>query len=164
MPKNLPKRDPSAAYVRQAISARRVAGRKCACGEERPGALVSEKDPIICYECLSRENGRATVEDHHVAGAANNPTTIPVPGNDHRADLNAAQYDWPKKTLENPEGSPLLARAGCIRGYIDTNDYLIRQFVQADPEFYECLDAFLTEKFGPQWWVNTRLEKFAPKR
>jgi len=163
MPKKRPQRDPSAAYVRQAIAARRIGDRQCVCGEGRPWALVWERDPVTCYECLSKQEGKATVEDHHVAGRANDPGTITVPANDHRAELNTPQYDWPKKTLQNSEGSPLLARAGCIRGYVDTNDYLIRKYVLPDPEFYELLDAFLTDKFGPRWWTNTELEKFVPK-
>jgi hypothetical protein len=164
MRKKRPQRDPSAVYVRDAIAMRRISGRQCACGEARPWALVLKGGTVVCFECLNKKDGKATVENHHVAGEANHFSTITIPANDHRAELNAPQYDWPKKTLENPDGSPLLARAGCIRGYVDTNDYLIKTFLQADPEFYECLDAFLTDKLGPQWWVNTELEKYAPKR
>jgi hypothetical protein len=164
MPKKRPQRDPSAVYVRQTIAARRIAGRQCVCGEARPWALVSKGDSVVCFECLQKQEGKATDEPHHVAGRANHPGTITVPTNDHRTELSGPQYDWPKLTLENREGSPLLARAGCIRGYVDTNDYLIKTFVLADPEFYECLDAFLTKKLGPRWWVNTEVEKYMPKR
>jgi hypothetical protein len=27
----------------------------------------------------------------------------------------------------------------------------------------EALDAFLTERLGPEWWVGTEMEPFAPK-
>ena len=105
-----------------------------------------------------------TDDEHHPAGAANNPMTMPVPVNDHRAELSVAQADWPKQTLENPEGSPLLARAACIRGYSDTNVYLMEKLLLPHADFCELLDAFLTEKFGPEWWLNTELERFKPRR
>ena len=41
------------------------------------------------------------IDEHHPAGRANDPTTTPVPVNDHCAELNPAQEDWPKETLEN---------------------------------------------------------------
>ena len=104
------------------------------------------------------------MDNHHPAGDANDATTIAVPVNDHRGELSVAQYDWPKKTLENPDGSPLLARAACIRGFVDTNYYLVEKLLLPGPEFYELLDALLTEKFGTKWWTNTELEKFVPRR
>jgi hypothetical protein len=51
------------------------------------------------------------MDAHHVAGKANSPITVPVPVNDHRACLSVAQADWPKSTLMNAHGSPLLAAA-----------------------------------------------------
>jgi hypothetical protein len=164
MLKKRPQGDPSAAYLRKAIAERWTGDRKCACGEDRPEALIRKSDPAECHKCQRKRTGKTTFDNHHPAGEANNPTTTPIPVNDHCADLNVAQRAWPKQTLDNPEGSPLLARAACIRGYMDTNDYLIDKLVQPDPEFYELLDAFLTVKFGTKWWVNTPLEKFAPER
>jgi hypothetical protein len=79
-------------------------------------------------------------DNHHPAGDANNPTTTPIPVNDHRAVLNVAQYDWPQQTLENPDSSPLLARAACIRGYLDTNEYLMDKLLREDLEFLEKLN------------------------
>jgi len=65
---------------------------------------------MICAECQRKKKGQNIVDNHHPFMKANDPsTTIPVPVNDHRADLNEAQNDWPKKTRENPDGSPLLA-------------------------------------------------------
>jgi hypothetical protein len=164
MPKKLPQRDPSAAYVRKTIAERRIGYRKCACGESRPEGLIPASDPITCHACQRKKEGKTTEDDHHPAAEANNPTTIRVPVNDHRADLSVAQYDWPKKTLENPDGSPLLARAACIRGFVDTNYYLMMKLLLPGPEFYELLDALLTEKFGSKWWTRTELEQLAPKR
>jgi hypothetical protein len=164
MPKKPPQRDPSAAYVRKTIAARRTGNRKCACSESRPEALIPDNEPISCYACQRKKEGKIVEDDHHPAAEANDSTTIPVPVNDHRANLSVAQYDWPKRTLENPDGSPLLARAACIRGFVDTNYYLMVKLLLPGPEFYELLDALLTEKFGPKWWTRTELEKFAPKR
>jgi hypothetical protein len=95
-----------------------------------------------------------------VAGKANDPTTIPVDVNDHRAELSPAQDDWPTETLENREGNPLLASAARDRGLVDTNDY----FLTRNAEMMECLNAYLVNKLGPDWWKNTPLEQYAPKR
>jgi hypothetical protein len=78
--------------------------------------------------------------------------------------LSDEQYDWPKRTLENPSGSPLLAAAGCIRGFVDMIHYLIEEFLLWIPVFLEALDACLERVLGPKWWVGTELEQFAPKR
>jgi len=99
-----------------------------------------------------------------VAGEANNSATIPTPANDHIAELNAAQYDWPKQTLENSDGCPLLAAAGCVRGFIDYLYYIVDKFLVWIPEMLELLSAFLKDKLGPKWWVGTKLEKFATRR
>jgi hypothetical protein len=89
---------------------------------------------------------------------------MPVPVNDHRAYLSAAQYNWPKETRENPDGSPLLAGAACIRGSVDTIVYLIQNLLLWVAEMLEMLDAFLVKKLGSKWWANTELEQFKPKR
>ena len=75
-----------------------------------------------------------------------------------------AVCDWPKQTRENPDGSPLLASAACIRGFIDYLYYLIDKFLSWIPEMLEILHDFLVKKFGPKWWVNTELDQFARKR
>ena len=103
------------------------------------------------------------MDDHHPFGSANDPTTIRVPVNDHRAELNVAQQDWPKETLRNPDGSPLLRAAACIRGFVDTILYLIREGLLWVAEMLEKLDAFLAETIGPKWWTGTPLAEFAPK-
>ena len=162
MSKKRGQRDPAAAFVRDAIAARSVGDRKCSCGEQRAWALIRQSEPPQCYECRKKKRRITTRENHHIAGEANDPTTIGVPANDHVAELTRAQYEWPKKTLKNPEGSPLLARAASIRGLVDTKNYLTKKLRLSDPEFYEKLDEFLTEKFGPKWWKNSGLEKFAP--
>src|SRR5215469_5508740 len=104
-------RDPEAAFQRAAIAQRRVGeGAHCACGEARPLALIPGSNPMICAKCLRQKKGHSVMDNHHPFGEANNPKiTISIPVNDHRAELNEAQNDWPKRILENPDGSPLLA-------------------------------------------------------
>jgi hypothetical protein len=105
-----------------------------------------------------------TTDNHHFAGKANSAVTVELPANDHVAELNVAQRNWPKQTLENPGGSPLLAAAGCIHGFIDTILHLIKQGLHWVVEMLEKADAFLVETLGPRWWMGTPLEKYAPKR
>ena len=165
MRKRSPQRDPIGAYQRKAGAGRRVGGNKrCSCGESRPEALVRASEPTICNACEGKRRGRTTFDDHHVAGKANSPVTIQVPVNDHRARLSVAQYDWPKRTLENPDGSPLLAAAACTRGYIDTNDYLVETLLLPKAEMLEGLDAYLEKELGPKWWLKTGPKQFEPKR
>ena len=66
-------------------------------------------------------------------------------------------------TRNNPHGSPLLAAAACVRGFIDTVLYLIESGLLWVAEMLENLDDFLIRKLGPQWWINSEIELFAPK-
>lgn len=164
MPKKLPTLDPGGAHRRKVVAARRVGiDSHCSCGEKRPEALIAGTKPIICAACKRRDSGRPPMDHHHFAGKANSPTTIPVPGNDHRACLSVAQADWPKRTLANPQGSPLLAAAACIRGFVDTLLYLIEKGLLWIAEMLEKLDEFQARKLGPRWWIKTEIEQFAPK-
>lgn len=164
MLKGLRQRDPGAAYQRKIAAERRYPpGSRCACGETRPEAFVSN-DPVTCAACDRAARGKSALDSHHPAGKSNSPITVPIPINDHRAELSAAQYDWPKTTLENKNGSPLLAHAACVRGYIDTNQYLVENLLRRNPEFWEFLDQLLAEKFGPEWWHDSRFEKFTLRR
>jgi hypothetical protein len=31
-------------------------------------------------------------------------------------------------------------------------------------EMLEALDPFLAKRLGPEWWIGTEMERFAPKR
>jgi hypothetical protein len=104
------------------------------------------------------------VDKHHPAGEANDPTKTPIPVNDHRAVLSPKQYEWPEETWENRKGSPLRASAACVRGYCETNDYLVASLLIPRAEMLEVLDGFLEKWLGPNWWVGTEMERFAPKR
>jgi hypothetical protein len=164
MTNKLPLRDPEAGWVRNATAARRVGvNAKCACGETRPEALIRSSKPTICHRCKRTKEGNTTMDNHHVFAKSNSAVTAPTPVNDHRADLNVAQYHWPKKTLENPEGSPFRAAAGVVRGFIDYVHYLIEKGLAWVVLFLETADDLLAVVLGPKWWIGTTLETFAPK-
>lgn len=161
MNNKLPQNDPIAVHQRKSTAARRVGtDKQCACGEKRPEALIAGTHPIVCASCKRKQEGKTTMDKHHVFGRANDPTTIEIPVNDHRAVLSVAQQDWLKQTLENPHGSPLLRAAGCIRGFVDTVLHLIEKGLLWIAHMLEHLDAFLVKKLGAYWWVGTELEKF----
>ena len=156
-------RDPEAAFGRRTIAQRRAGvDAICDCGEMRPEALIRVKTGVICHACKRKQSGKTTKDEHHFAMKANSPITVSVPVNDHVADLNVAQHDWPKQTRENPEGSPLIAAAACIRGFIDTIVYLINKGLHWIADMLEAADACLARRLGSKWWIGTELEKFAP--
>jgi hypothetical protein len=163
--KNKPGRDPIASFDRENRAARRVGqGSRCMCGEQRPLALIPASKPMICANCHRVKLGRSTLDNHHPAGKANDPTTVPIPPNDHRADLSPKQYEWPPETWTNPSGSPVLRGAACVRGYCETNNYLVSSLLIPIAEMLEALESFLMKRFGPNWCAGTELERFAPKR
>lgn len=164
--KTLSPDDPIRARARKTVAARHVGvGAKCSqCGESRPEALIATRTPMICAECDRLQHGQSPIDRHHVAGKANSPVTIAFPANDHRAELSEAQRHWPADTLRNPDGSPLLAAAAWIRGFIDTVVHLIEKGLTVAAELLEKLNAFLRQKLGAEWWRGTPFEKFAPKR
>lgn len=163
MPRKIPPRNPWLAYRREVIAARRIGkGRKCACGESRPEALIPGSNPMICARCDRIAHGRKTDDGHHLFGLAN-PLIISIPVNDHRADLSAAQNDWPRKTLANKHGSPLLVSAAAIRGYGDLMLYLVREHLLSAADILELLDTKLERKHGKRYWKKLKLTAFEPK-
>lgn len=115
---------------------------------------------MICARCMRVKEGRSPYDNHHVAGKANHPSTIPIDVNDHRAVFSEDQYEWPKETLENPHGSPLLSIAGCIRGFYKAVVYLLDKLLLWAAQLLERLDAFLTLQFGPNWWTSPEYTQF----
>jgi hypothetical protein len=164
--KKKPARDPIATYDREARATRRVGfGSRCVeCGENRPLALIPGTGPRICANCQREKLGRSALDNHHPAGEANDPTTVPIPVNDHRATLSPQQYEWPERTWANPSGSPIRAGAARVRGYCETNDYLVCSLLIPNAEMLETLDEFLEKRLGPEWWIGNEMERFAPKR
>jgi hypothetical protein len=163
MPQKPPHLDPGGAYRRGVVAARRVAFGQCACGESRPEALIGGTNPVQCEACKRTRRGAKPVDQHHFAGRSNDPFTIAVPINDHRAFLTPAQRCWPRLTLRNHLGSPLLAAAARIRGFVDVVHYLIENKLLWIAEMLESLDVLLAKKLGPRWWVSSEIEQFAPK-
>lgn len=153
MKSRIPARDPIGKAQRRSRAERRIGpGGKCACGETRPEALISDSSPMTCAECRRRQKGQSVMDRHHVAGQTNHDLTIPVPVNDHRSFLTEAMYDWPKQTRENPTGSPLLAAAACIRGFSDTVIYLIQELICWIADLLETLHEQLICEFGEEYW------------
>jgi hypothetical protein len=163
--RQLPKRDPLGHCRREAVAERRLGSQNVciACGETYPFALESKTNPRLCTECRKEREGITRMEYQHIAGEANSDIIISIPANDH-ARLTEDQRDWPRQTLENPDGSPLLRAAGCIRGFADNIVYLVVEFLLWVAEMLEMLHDYLVEKFGPQWWCNTQFERFTPGR
>jgi hypothetical protein len=112
---------------------------------------------MICAECQRRQQGKAAADHHHPFGKVNSAVTVPVPANDHRAELSEAQQDWPKRTRDNPDGSPALKAAGIIRGFVDMIIYLVRKGVLWVAEMLERLDEVLVERLGRTWWITMEL-------
>jgi hypothetical protein len=163
MKRNRP-RDPISYFQRNSKAMRHLVGQLCACGESRPEALVAGSNPTICAACARKRRGQTVLDAHHPAGKANNPARIPIPVNDHRANLSPAQYDWPKDTWENRSHSPLLAGAACVRGFCDTNTYLMEELLLWIATLLEMMDKLLKERLGTDWWHGTDLEQFSPRR
>lgn len=165
MPKRRQRKNPIQAAAREAQAQRRIGDNSsCLCGEKRPEALLAGRRLAICYECAATSGGRSAAEAHHVAGKSNDAETIiDIPTNDHRAELNVDQYDWPRRTRENPDRSPLLAMSGCIRGFMAMTAYLTDKLLGWIPEQLEMLDALLCEQWGSQWWLRTNLRRLPPK-
>lgn len=161
--KRLRKRDPIAAYQREKTAARRVGlDAQCACGESRPEALIANSNPLICHECKRKSERKSAYDDHHEHGKSNNESTTAIPVNDHRAELSTAQYDWPPKTLQNPDNSPVLKGAASIRGYADLSVYQMNNQLLPTAELLEALDEFLTNRLGTTW--STDFERFKSRR
>jgi len=159
----MPVRDPERAYVRRKTAARKVGRRRCAtCGECRPQALLPDTDHIVCAACDRSQRGHSIMDELHVGGAVNSSVTLLVHVNDHRAELTELQNDWLEKTRENPDGSPALAAAGCIRGFVDTVVYLIKKCVLWVADLLEAADAFLVAAVDRFWWAQTDLSKIVP--
>lgn len=157
----MPNHDPIKAAKRRSTASRRVGiGARCACGEDRPLALIPGSGPIICAECKRRAEGRTIYDQHHPAGKSNHKLKFPIPVNDHRAELSAMQYEWPEETLRNPDRSPLRAVAACVRAIIDMIRYLLEKLLAWIPPFLEALDDFLVERLGSQWWASSELAEW----
>ena len=121
------------------------------CVETDPFALTGVHPEILCREHLADRQARTWVEEHHPQGQHNDPAAVPVPANDHGA-LSERQELWPRDTLRNPDGSPLLCVAAALRGWLDVLRHMIESTVGWIPDALERLDQLLRAFFGPGWW------------
>lgn len=130
------------------------------CGESDRSALQGSHPDIVCCECSARFVGRSSIERHHPAGRHNSHATVPIPVNDHRV-LSDMQRDWPERTLRNPDGSPLLAAAAAIRGWLDVLWLIVQRTVGHIPALLESLDEGLQSTYGDRWWEKLSMEGLA---
>jgi hypothetical protein len=130
------------------------------CAERDPFSLTGAHPELLCREHAADRDGRSWTERHHVATQANDPRTVPIPANDH-AVLTSYLPDWPRETLRNPDGSPLLRAAATIRGWLDVMRLLLERAVGGIPDFLERLDAYLREELGSRWWDDFRARSVA---
>jgi hypothetical protein len=164
MKRKIPSHNLRAEHCRKVLAARRIGkNAKCSCGETRPEALRRKDGKAICASCIRRSRGHSESDNHHIFGRANSEFTMLIPVNDHRVDLSGPQNAWPVKTLENPDRSPLLARAAFVRGFADINAYLIGKFLLQSAEMLELLDTELEKKWGKQWWKRMKLKELETK-
>ena len=112
---------------------------------------------LTCYARQGREDAG---EGHHIAARANSPVIIKVPINDHRP-LSEAQYEWPPSTVQNPDGSPLIALAGSLRGMADLLGELFVRFMHALADLAENVDGWLRDRHG-LWWKGTEFDGWQP--
>ncbi len=115
----------------------------------------------LCAGCHVQLQGKRPTERHHPAGRANDPVTVAIPANDH-AILTDRQHDWPVDTWRNPDGSPLLKAAACLRGWLDVLRELLERTVGWIPAFLERLDEVLRQHVGPRWWEMLAMEGATP--
>ena len=159
-------KDPTRAAVRRSIARRHLGqATTCStkCGESRPPALIRNSSPRLCARCKRLKDGHRTIDNHHPAGENNSPVTVPIPVNDHRADLTDSQRDWARHVLENPDRDPVVMVVAWLRGAGETIAYLVKSFIHAAADVLECLAAYLRQRLGSHWWIGTPLERFAPK-
>jgi hypothetical protein len=117
---------------------------------------------MICASCDRKRRGQKTSDNHHIFGIANSPLTASIPVNDHRASLSVSQQSWPQDTLENRDGSPLLAAAAKIRGFADFVLYLMQEHLLPIARMLELLDTTLRKKLGTKYWKKMKLKAFEP--
>jgi hypothetical protein len=156
--------DPIRAAVRRSKVERKLGtSTSCTrCGESRIEALVARSRPRLCEECYRERRGVKRKDEHHIAGKANSPVVIEVPANDHRAVLNQAQYEWPPRTLQNPDGSPILAAAAALRGIADILTELVAHFLHTCAAGLELIDRAVIGHFGDLWWQGTSVADWRP--
>ncbi len=128
------------------------------CHERDPKALTGTHPDIYCAEHEAEIEGRTRIQGQHPPGKRNDPVTkLPTRANDHVV-WDEAKNDWPKWTLRNPDGSPLLRAAAAVRSVLDWFRLIIDRVLGWVPKFLEDLDTWLTENLGSDWWNGIGFE------
>lgn len=117
------------------------------CGYADQSALQTM---FLCYECAKFVRGESPVEDHHVLGESNDPSTIGVPGNPHRNISNQMQ-DWEPDLRWGDPADPLLWIARLLRSIKDAAQWFVDR-VDDLVHFLLRLKQWLIENYGVQWW------------
>jgi hypothetical protein len=68
------------------------------------------------------------------------------------ASSTTTRTTGPGTRCANPDGSPLLCAAACLRGWLDTLRLIIDRTVGWIPPFLEQLDEWLAHQLGHGWW------------
>lgn len=121
------------------------------CGWVEPTALTRTNGLVLCYECLSIDKGRATVEENHILGKSNDPATVTVPGNQHR-ELSDNQLDWPDGLRSNPERDPLVWLAQGCQGMSDHVAWWATRLARLAVWLF-ALAVALRREHGGAWWA-----------
>ena len=70
---------------------------------KRDRKLCAKGKSTSLRRCKRKKRGYTTLDNHHFAGKANSPATMPVPVNDHRARAERAdQYRLAEANARKP--------------------------------------------------------------
>ena len=117
------------------------------CKETDPLALTGTHPRSIATSTMLVKR-RPWLEAHHPSGRQMIRSTVEIPGNEHRVLSELQNATWPRETLRNPDGSPLLRAAAAIRGWLDLLWVVMHRTVGWVPASLEVLDAWLRERVG----------------
>lgn len=126
------------------------AGQCYLCGERDHHALVAGSDPVMCYECKARAEGKSGFERHHLFGRANSAFAVNLPANMHRR-LSAMQEEWPEEVLRNPQGDPFMTMDATVFGILDLLKIAIDYARQWMHETFRRLSAWFTAQYGERY-------------
>ena len=122
------------------------------CGYADQSALQTS---TLCYECAKFVRGESPIEDHHVLGESNDPSTVSVPGNPHRSISNR-QLDWEIELQRGDPVDPLLVIARLLRAIRDAAQWAVDRMEDL-VQFLLRLRQRLIESHGGQWWDELAL-------
>jgi hypothetical protein len=130
------------------------------CGSKDLAALVWRTRKgvrvLLCYERAQARDRKPTVEQHHPLGAANDPTTVGMPGNPHR-NLSDQQLDWPDEVRHNEHRNPLWWIAGIFYALRDYLQWLERSCRQIGDILVKA-GHWAGQQGGVGWWKDAGIQ------